>query len=110
MGSRGCVIFVGNLPGDVREREIEDLFYKVTLQAHPRVLGRYTPASHCILSMFYWKRSQIRALLILDCLFTSAFAYPVPQKCSGGALFNFIVAWLRKGNCVRSMAVSGTLT
>lgn len=22
-------IFVGNLPGDVREREVEDLFYKV---------------------------------------------------------------------------------
>ncbi len=30
MAHRGCVIFVGNLPGDVREREIEDLFYKVT--------------------------------------------------------------------------------
>lgn len=44
MGSRGCVIFVGNLPGDVREREIEDLFYKVTLQAHHRVLGRYSSA------------------------------------------------------------------
>ena len=29
MASRGCVCFVGNLPGDVREREIEDLFYKV---------------------------------------------------------------------------------
>ena len=27
--SRGCVIFVGNLPGDVREREVEDLFIKV---------------------------------------------------------------------------------
>lgn len=34
MASRGCVIFVGNLPGDVREREVEDLFVKVrhTLQ------------------------------------------------------------------------------
>ena len=31
MASRGCVCFVGNLPGDVREREIEDLFYKVSL-------------------------------------------------------------------------------
>ncbi len=30
MASRGCVCFVGNLPGDVREREIEDLFYKVS--------------------------------------------------------------------------------
>lgn len=29
MASRGCVIFVGNLPGDVREREVEDLFMKV---------------------------------------------------------------------------------
>lgn len=29
MASRGCVIFVGNLPGDVREREVEDLFVKV---------------------------------------------------------------------------------
>ena len=29
MASRGCVIFVGNLPGDVREREVEDLFIKV---------------------------------------------------------------------------------
>ena len=33
MASRGCVCFVGNLPGDVREREIEDLFYKVGLSA-----------------------------------------------------------------------------
>ena len=31
MASRGCVIFVGNLPGDVREREVEDLFIKVAL-------------------------------------------------------------------------------
>ena len=30
MASRGCVCFVGNLPGDVREREVEDLFYKVS--------------------------------------------------------------------------------
>ncbi len=29
LASRGCVIFVGNLPGDVREREVEDLFIKV---------------------------------------------------------------------------------
>jgi hypothetical protein len=33
MASRGCVCFVGNLPGDVREREIEDLFYKVSRHA-----------------------------------------------------------------------------
>jgi splicing factor, arginine/serine-rich 1 len=24
-------IYVGNLPGDIREREVEDLFYKVGL-------------------------------------------------------------------------------
>ena len=30
--------FVGNLPGEVREREIEDLFYKVTA-----LLGRHPP-------------------------------------------------------------------
>jgi arginine/serine-rich splicing factor 1/9 len=24
-----CTIYVGNLPEDIREREIEDLFYKV---------------------------------------------------------------------------------
>lgn len=31
MSSRASrTIYVGNLPGDVREREIEDLFYKVT--------------------------------------------------------------------------------
>lgn len=30
MSSRASrTIYVGNLPGDVREREIEDLFYKV---------------------------------------------------------------------------------
>ena len=29
MSRFGCTIFVGNLPGDVREREVEDLFYKV---------------------------------------------------------------------------------
>ena len=32
--SRGCVIFVGNLPGDVREREVEDLFIKVCRELH----------------------------------------------------------------------------
>jgi RNA recognition motif-containing protein len=26
----GCTIYVGNLPEDIREREIEDLFYKVS--------------------------------------------------------------------------------
>lgn len=32
MSSRASrTIYVGNLPGDVREREIEDLFYKVKL-------------------------------------------------------------------------------
>lgn len=30
MAHRGTVIFVGSLPLDIREREIEDLFYKVT--------------------------------------------------------------------------------
>ena len=25
----GAVIYVGNLPDDIREREIDDLFYKV---------------------------------------------------------------------------------
>jgi hypothetical protein len=29
MSHRGSVIFVGSLPLDIREREIEDLFYKV---------------------------------------------------------------------------------
>nr|AGE46145.1 arginine/serine-rich splicing factor SR30 transcript IV [Sorghum bicolor] len=24
----GCTIYVGNLPGDIREREVDDLFYK----------------------------------------------------------------------------------
>ena len=35
MASRGCVIFVGNLPGDVREREVEDLFAKVPVALVP---------------------------------------------------------------------------
>jgi hypothetical protein len=26
----GCTIYVGNLPGDIREREVDDLFYKVS--------------------------------------------------------------------------------
>lgn len=30
MASRLCTIFIGNLPGDVREREVEDLFYKAS--------------------------------------------------------------------------------
>lgn len=30
MSSRSSrTIYVGNLPGDIREREVEDLFYKV---------------------------------------------------------------------------------
>ena len=33
MGRRNsCTIYVGNLPGDIREREVEDLFYKVNIQ------------------------------------------------------------------------------
>ena len=39
MASRGCVIFVGNLPGDVREREVEDLFAKVAVALVPHFLG-----------------------------------------------------------------------
>ena len=31
MSSRSSrTVYVGNLPGDIREREVEDLFYKVT--------------------------------------------------------------------------------
>jgi len=29
-GSRGTRIFVGGLPSDIRDREVEDIFYKVT--------------------------------------------------------------------------------
>ena len=29
-GHAGAAIFVGNLPNDIREREVEDLFIKVT--------------------------------------------------------------------------------
>ena len=92
MGGRGCVIFVGNLPGDVREREIEDLFYKVALLAHPWVLGRYCSAAGCVRSMLCFNRSQIRAFLILDCLSISAFAYPVPLKCSGGSVVHIVMS------------------
>ena len=37
--SRGCVIFVGNLPGDVREREVEDLFIKVDTRLKSSMLA-----------------------------------------------------------------------
>lgn len=30
MSRSSKVLYVGNLPGDVREREVEDIFYKVT--------------------------------------------------------------------------------
>ena len=31
MSSRSSrTVYVGNLPGDIREKEVEDLFYKVT--------------------------------------------------------------------------------
>ncbi len=29
----GAVIYVGNLPDDIRERELDDLFYKARLEA-----------------------------------------------------------------------------
>ena len=38
MSRYGCTIFVGNLPGDVREREVEDLFYKVC-NVQPQLLA-----------------------------------------------------------------------
>lgn len=31
MSRSSKVLYVGNLPGDVREREVEDIFYKVLL-------------------------------------------------------------------------------
>uniref|UniRef100_A0A453FB76 RRM domain-containing protein n=1 Tax=Aegilops tauschii subsp. strangulata TaxID=200361 RepID=A0A453FB76_AEGTS len=46
MGRRNsCTIYVGNLPGDIREREVEDLFYKygrivdIDLKIPPRPPG-----------------------------------------------------------------------
>ncbi|AQK85219.1 ASF/SF2-like pre-mRNA splicing factor SRP31 [Zea mays] len=41
----GCTIYVGNLPGDIREREVDDLFYKygriveIDLKIPPRPPG-----------------------------------------------------------------------
>jgi hypothetical protein len=32
---RGCLVYVGNLPDDVRERELDDLFSKVRAFALP---------------------------------------------------------------------------
>lgn len=35
MSSRASrTLYVGNLPGDIREREVEDLFYKVMVCFH----------------------------------------------------------------------------
>lgn len=31
MGRSSSTLYVGNLPGDIREREVEDLFYKVVI-------------------------------------------------------------------------------
>lgn len=40
MSRSSRTLYVGNLPGDVREREVEDLFYKVLiLLMAPYVLG-----------------------------------------------------------------------
>ncbi|KAK9841456.1 hypothetical protein WJX74_006119 [Apatococcus lobatus] len=49
MSSRACTCFVGNLPGDIREREVEDIFHKygrirsIDLKTPPR------PPAFCFL-------------------------------------------------------------
>lgn len=37
MGRLSRTIYVGNLPGDTREREVEDLFYKVTFSFYEMI-------------------------------------------------------------------------
>jgi RNA recognition motif-containing protein len=60
MGRRNsCTIYVGNLPEDIREREIEDLFYKygpivdIDLKVPPRLLFMLLLSSktHVMLTM-----------------------------------------------------------
>ena len=48
-------LYVGNLPGDIREREVEDLFYKVFLGfAFDSVLF-YSVFRICFIKLFaYW--------------------------------------------------------
>jgi hypothetical protein len=41
-------IYVGNLPGDIREREVEDLFYKVCFLIHSFVLHYINVLTPCI--------------------------------------------------------------
>lgn len=38
MGRLSRTIYVGNLPGDIRESEVEDLFYKVGFKQYLMVL------------------------------------------------------------------------
>lgn len=80
MSSRASrTLYVGNLPGDIREKEVEDLFYKVTFNSPPCLEVRlYISASesHCLeLSkfvlvrvLFYLGRLRVSLLLQHFCL------------------------------------------
>ena len=57
MASRGCVIFVGNLPGDVREREVEDLFIKVGIGARYR--PRCYKCTRLLLYCYFCRESYV---------------------------------------------------
>lgn len=43
MSSRACTCFVGNLPGDIREREVEDIFYKARTDTESALRKLFDP-------------------------------------------------------------------
>lgn len=54
-------IYVGNLPADIRESEIEDLFYKVCVANHvsiPSVLSLSDFSAFCLTPVFYYVLSR----------------------------------------------------
>jgi hypothetical protein len=65
------VIFVGNLPGDIREREVEDIFYKVVLLTHLRrsvccvplgVAGRMSESIVLLMTTFCRQFGRIKTI------------------------------------------------
>ena len=84
------MIFVGNLPGDVREREIEDLFYKVTKSSLLEIVLTLSPGSlwwiHNLLCDLLSERSVFRDQKFISTIVACMAADPIENLSSCIAL------------------------
>lgn len=55
MRSEGSKIYVGNLPDDIRERDVEDLFYKYGRIRNIKIRGRHGGPAFAFVEFDDWR-------------------------------------------------------